>query len=467
MDNVQETSKQKEIKKQVWYNNGIVNKKVNIDELPPEGFVRGKIIDKAKEAAALEKRKKTMLEKYGSENIMTVPGKIGEEIKQKIRDTNQEKYGSDYGFQSEEVKDKIKKTVQEKYGVENVFQAEAIKEKLTATKVERYGYENTFQDKQIHEKAIKNSTTKAAIKKRQETMLKLYNKKAISGTVYKSNSKPNIEFADLLKQYGIQYEKEFYVSPLYYDFIIDNYLIEIDPYATHNSTWGTYGNPKDKQYHYLKSKLASNNGYKCIHIFDWDDAEKIINCFLITKPKIQARQCEVKKPTKEETEQFINKYHIQGNAKYEIAYGLYFENKLVSVMTFGKPRYNKKYEYELIRYCGSASIIGGAEKIFSHFINDYKPKNVISYCDYSKFDGNVYKKLGFKQINFTIGKHWYNGKTGKHITNNLLLKYGFDGLLGKEYGNFGKGTSNESLMKEHKFVEVYDAGQYTFIWETN
>ena len=39
---------------------------------------------------------------------------------------------------------------------------------------------------------------------------------------------------------------------------------------------------------------------------------------------------------------------------------------------------------------------------------------------------------------------------------------GFDLLFGDEYGCFGKGTSNEELMRAHGFVEIYDAGQTTY-----
>mgnify|MGYP007037140579 CR=1 FL=1 len=82
-------------------------------------------------------------------------------------------------------------------------------------------------------------------------------------------------------------------------------------------------------------------------------------------------------------------------------------------MTFGKPRYNKNYEYELIRYCSSKNIVGGAEKLFNYFIKTYNPKSIISYCDWSKFNGDVYLKLGFIYKSYSIGKHWYNIKTKK------------------------------------------------------
>ena len=137
---------------------------------------------------------------------------------------------------------------------------------------------------------------------------------------------------------------------------------------------------------------------------------------------------------------------------------------LVEVMTFGKPRYNKKYEYELLRLCTHKdyTITGGSEKLFKYFIEQYNPSSIISYCDKSKFTGNVYGRLGFKLSGEAKpSKHWYNIQTNQHITDNLLRQRGFDQLFGT---NYGKGTSNEMLMIEHGFVEVYDCGQSTYIW---
>lgn len=108
-------------------------------------------------------------------------------------------------------------------------------------------------------------------------------------------------------------------------------------------------------------------------------------------------------------------------------------------------------------------IVGGSEKLFKHFINTYNIKSVISYCDASKFNGDVYKRLVFEQYkSIRPSKHWYNIKTEQHITDNLLRQRGFDQLFNT---NYGKGTSNEELMLEHDFLPIYDCGQITFIYK--
>ena len=105
-------------------------------------------------------------------------------------------------------------------------------------------------------------------------------------------------------------------------------------------------------------------------------------------------------------------------------------------------------------------MLAGAEKLFKHFIELVNPQSVISYCDNSKFSGEVYTRLGFTQKGKpSPSLHWSKGS--EHITDNLLRQRGFDQLFNT---NYGKGTSNEELMIEHGWLPIYDCGQMTFIW---
>jgi len=280
------------------------------------------------------------------------------------------------------------------------------------------------------------------------------------------NSRANLYFKDLLETGQISFTVEFPLDGKWFDFKVDNYLIEINPTATHNSTWGIYSSEGlAKDYHKQKAAIAAANGYMCIHVFDWDDQNKIIQ-MLENKERIYARDCTIKELSAAEAAEFLNKNHLQGYAKDKIRLGLFYQDCLVSLMTFDAPRYNRKYEYELIRYCTAAyNVIGGAEKLFKHFIDQYLPASVISYCDLSKFTGKVYEKLGFKLVRKAgPSKHWYNMKTKQHITDNLLRQRGFDQLFKTD---FGKNSDNEELMLNHNFVEVYDCGQATYVWHNN
>ena len=82
-----------------------------------------------------------------------------------------------------------------------------------------------------------------------------------------NDSKPNQYFASLLDSLNIPYEREFNLENRNYDFKVNNYLIEINPTATHNSTYNPFSKtPTEILYHQKKSQLAKKYGYNCVHI---------------------------------------------------------------------------------------------------------------------------------------------------------------------------------------------------------
>lgn len=285
------------------------------------------------------------------------------------------------------------------------------------------------------------------------------------------DSKPNKAFAALLSAANISFEREFCINKKLFDFKVGDYLIEINPTFTHNSTFTpfAYNKPLAKTYHRDKSRLAEQYGYKCIQLFEWEDPAKLINILSANKKIIYARQCEIKEVPKQEAIDFLHRYHLQNYAQASVKLGLYFNHQLVSIMTFGKPRYNKAYEWELIRYCSSEAVTGGAKKLFKYFIKNYAPASIISYCDKSKFTGQLYSMLGFECLRISSpAKHWHNPKTKQHFTDALVRQQGFSRLINKKDATLDtlSTSNNTTLMLDAGFVEVYDCGQATFVWKS-
>ena len=424
-----------------------------------------------------EKTKQTCLEKYGVEYALQA-----KEVRDKIKQTNLEKYGVECNFQSEDTKQKKKQTYLEHYGVEHPSQAEEIKEKKRQTNLERYGVEYSIQSDEVRKRARESSlrhygtefpTQSEELKKKiSQTCQEKYGvswacMRPECKMSFSNHSGPNKLFEELLQEAGIPYEREFPLQRYVFDFKVDNTLIEINPTATHNSLWNPF-NPSERgldlDYHQKKSDTAEKEGYRVIHIFEWESMQKVVN-LLSARDTIYARNTEIHEVSKDECGDFLKENHMQGSCKgQDIRLGLYVDSQLISIMTFGNPRYNKNYEYELLRYCSSHNVIGGAERLFKLFTEKYQPKNIISYCDRSKFSGEVYTKLGFCLLKHgTPSKHWHNPNSGEHLTDNLVRQKGFDQLFKT---NYGKGTDNERLLIEHGFVSVYDCGQDTYVWGT-
>lgn len=511
----------KDTRKGHYYNNGVITKKIKEGDAIPDGFVKGMLLSDELKQKRSAKAKETFLKKYGVDN----PTK-SKEVLDKIQKTNLERYGVECSAQSDVVKEKVKATNLKKYGVKYSFQAEEVKDKIKATSLERYGVDNPSKSEVIKSKIVESNRknlgvdypmqSKDVMDKSRATSFEKYgteypNQSEIvkskidastlehygvnrackldefkqkvvdtnrgrygvdytcllySGKLKGNDSSYNRSFAELLDINNITYEREFLLQKYSYDFKVGNTLIEIDPTATHNTYFSPYGDNRiDVNYHRDKTKLAKDNGYSVIHIFEWDDINKVMQ-LLKNRVTIYARKCEVRMVSEVDTGNYLDTYHLQGTCRgQKIRLGLYYDNQLVSLMTFGKSRFNKNCEYELLRYCASHNVIGGAEKLFKYFVDTYKPNSVVSYCDTSKFSGKVYDTLSFEFIKTNKPrKHWYSMKEKRHITDGLLLSQGYDRLF-KE--NHGKGTSNEELILSRGYLPVYDCGQSTYIWRND
>lgn len=101
---------------------------------------------------AKEKRRRTMIEKYGVDN----PFK-SEDVKNRIKETNLKKYGSTVAANSKSGREKAKKTLLERYGVEHPSHSPEIQKRTKETLLERYGVTNPMFNDEIrakHEQTI-------------------------------------------------------------------------------------------------------------------------------------------------------------------------------------------------------------------------------------------------------------------------------------------------------------------------
>ena len=144
----------------------------------------------------------------------------------------------------------------------------------------------------------------------------------------------------------------------------------------------------------------------------WNEKMKIcksiIKSNLGLNERIYARKCSIIKLSSLEYRNFLDENHLQGSVNSSIRYGLKYNKELVSVIGFSKSRYNKKYEWELIRYvnkCG-INVIGGFSKLLKCFRTENNG-SIISYCDLMVFDGKMYKESGFNNVGNTNPGFFY------------------------------------------------------------
>ncbi|MFA5397397.1 MAG: hypothetical protein WC346_15410 [Methanogenium sp.] len=213
------------------------------------------------------------------------------------------------------------------------------------------------------------------------------------------------------------------IPPYELDFVIPEKKLAIEYCGIY---WHSELMGKDKSYHLNKLNLCTEKGYRLITIFEDEllDRPKVVfsrisNALGINKSeKIYARQCEVREISSSTASDFCNKHHLQGYTGSKIKLGLFYKNKIVSVMTFSKLSIskgskNKEGSWELSRFCSDIHyrVIGGASKLLSYFEKNYQWNEIISYADRRWSSGNLYEKIGFTLVGETKPNYWYFKKS--------------------------------------------------------
>lgn len=465
-----------------------------------------------------ESHKKTLLEKYDVDNVMKIPG-ISDKIKQtnserygkewytqtdsyrkSVKETSQEKYGTDHFLSSRNVMEKRKQTCLDKYGVDNVSKSNEVVNHIKEVLMDRYGVENIGQ---VHVKNldewkifrknpisyIKSHFDKPTMKELCDyfgvTPSPIYNLIDIEKNPKLLKHEVSIMESDvknLLDKYQIEcsQNKRTVISPYELDFYLPKHhiAIECNPTATHNSSksdpWN--GEAKDHRYHQMKTDLCEKQGIFLFHIFGWEWTNKreIIESMLrnllgVYEQKIYARNCELREVSYNDAVMFLNENHRQGNSSSSVRLGLYYENELVSLMTFSKRRATigseSDGEYELVRFCNklNTQIVGGASKLFKHFVNILNPSSVMSFSDRAHTRGHLYEVLGFQEVRRSEpGYVWVNEKTDIAYNRVNTQKHNLKKFLKDD--SIDLSQTETQIMESHGFLKVYDSGTVTWKW---
>jgi very-short-patch-repair endonuclease len=446
-------------------------------------------------------QKSTYLKKYGKEHPMMV-----ESVMDKFKTSMLKKYGESSALKVEKFIEKSKKTKTERYGDENYNNEELRK----ATCVERYGVDNPGKIKSVVDQAVKTK-----LNNHYDFLVKFCDGEGLDFLCEKDNYKGyhfshDYEFrcrgckkiflktAYSLKNIFCDYchpEKITSVEKEIYEFLQsvtdkDTLIIrrdrtvlngkELDFYIPSNKLaiemnglyWHSeHGGGIHKNYHLNKTKSCACHGISLLHVFEneWLDNSDIVKSIVKTTlgkfdKRIYARDCEVVVVDNVEKNSFLNKNHLQGEDKSTIKLGLKNEGELVSVMTFRRTsRFEKNIEWELTRFCNrlNTSVVGGASKLFQHFLKENKPKMVVSYCDRRFFSGRVYGNLGFKFVKHT--------SPGYHIIVNkykgLRHRMGFQKYkLSKVLNNFDPSKIEWDNLVNNGLDRIWDCGHSKWIF---
>jgi hypothetical protein len=442
---------------------------------------------------ANQKRKITNNEKYGVDHILQ-----RKDFKEKQENTMKSLYGVKHAVHSELLMDKIINTNNEKYGVDCFFETD-ISRKNSSDNITKRHSENFFENYFMNNFGVKSwHETEDYFRRyfRSKDSEYLYDdiEKYLTGKTLSEISK-KLNITDYMINRLILHKKIDY-KPIHFQSSFERCIIKfienLDPnleiilndrtildgreldilipskniaIECHGVYWHSE-KFKDKNYHYKKYFDAKEKGISLIQITDyhyyrnikgWEDLLKVKLGYIDNK--IFARKCIIKEVDNILSKSFIDKNHIQGYTNSQINLGLFYNEELVSIATFSKPRFNKKHDYELIRFCSRSGtiIIGGFSRLLKYFIKNYMNvgSSIISYSNCFWSNGNVYKNFGFTYEGHSgVNYFWTNGKTviSRYKTQKHKLK--------EIYGD--KVFTEKSFMESNGLYRFYDSGNY--IW---
>ena len=453
------------------------------------------------------KFKRSLSEGYGKYCSLSCTNRNIDHIN-KVKSTNKERYGGNAPMSSRMVRDKVTSTVNEKYGVDNIFQdtefikhktqekygvdhiskLDSTKDKIRKTNLERYG---TTTPLLLHKNRITNINSKNS-----NFLIKYEDLNITNIDVSDISIKCDICYKDYTINRTVLYhriqitnnpcthchpikegvsilEKEVrdYIDSLEIPYEVNNREIlvgkELDIYVPSKDLAiefnGLYWHSEKylpNNYHINKTELCESKGIQLIHIFEdeWLHKKDIVksrlrNLLGITKKKIYARKCVVREVKTKIKGEFLDNNHIQGRCGSSVNLGLYHNDVLVSLMTFGKRPFLNNNEFELIRFCNQldTSVVGGAGKLLKHFIKTVNPEELVSYADRRWSMGGLYETLGFTFDHNTSPNYWY-------IINNkreYRFKYRKNVLVNEGYK---KTLSEHQIMLDRGIYRIYDCG---------
>lgn len=417
-----------------------------------------------------ERLKKSLLEKYGVSHYSSTS-----EYKEKYKSTCRDKYGFENTFQVDEFKKKSKLSSREKWGVDYYLETQELRQRSKVTKESntRKKFEKLIKDeyeieeytdeifKIYHSVCMKKILIpKALLIKRNESGSQIC---TICNPVNIQESYIEIDLKNFITSLGIKFisrdkkilngkELDIYIPEF-------NLAIEINGIYWHSEIF------KSKDYHLEKTLNCAEKGINLLHIWedDWLQRKEVVKSIIrnrlhLIQNRVFARKCVIKNVDTKLEKEFLNQNHIQGWSTSQIKIGLFNNDELVSLMTFGYRKTNGKREMELIRFCNklNTSVIGSASKLLNHFIKTNNIKNIVSYSDISIFDGMMYEKIGFKKVSLSKPNYyWVVDKKRRHRYNfskKKLVSKGFDENL-----------SEVKIMHQRGFYRVWGCGQIR--WE--
>ncbi len=437
------------------------------------------------------------MERTGYENPSQNP-----DVKASKETTCVEHYGAKHHMQSERGYSEYKAKMVERMGVENPFQLESVKDKIHQKiwpkRHEVYAKRSLMKSQNFYDRM------KIELADKFEPLFskdeyhgsehdyslkcircgRIVNVKVLTLAlpprclvcdpvpIETGSSEIEIELRSFVTSLGVaaKFNDRTQIQPLELDVYLPEHSLAIELNGLYWHTKISGG--KDDNYHLNKLKRCTEKGIRLIQIFEdeWRYSKNIVkarirNALGMQRFSVGARECQIVQVDKETKNKFLDKYHMQGRDKSVTMYGLHYRGRLIAVMTFSglrkiMGRNRMVNQYELMRFAtlSNVTVNGGAGRLLVEFIRKNNPDRIFTYADKRWSEGNLYKKLGFTQLEDSKPGYWYTDdyKTRYHRAGFMKAR------LVKQGGDPNK--TEIDIMIDRGYDLVYDCGNMVFEW---
>jgi len=444
-----------------------------------------------KSTASAEKAIETKIKKYGSK----VSPKTRESARNRVdilnkkgRETLKERYGVDNPSQIYDHRFKVKKTLKERYGVEHPSQIQEVIYKRKENVIDFYQeLSKDFVEVKNHE------TTKSGCDRIIFVCNECNEEYDIPSETFKWRCRNNLTPCPSCSPIKEGSNHQLQIAQFLMELIPDKEIVlnnksilkgrrEIDIFIPdmnlgieYNGVyWHSFNRVETKEernLHLEKTKECENKNIRLIHIFEneWLNKNEIVKSRLSSilgkNNTLFARKCKIKEIDNKKSKELLEKWHIQGYCPSNKTFILEYQNDPVSIMTFGKSRFGN-YEWELLRFASKnfINVVGGAQKLLSHFIKTNNPNNIVSYADrrWSFINDNLYLNFGFEMVNISKPSYFYYKKEEGMILYNRIKfqKHKLSNLL----EIFNPDLTESQNMFNNGYRRVWDCGNLVFQW---
>jgi len=335
--------------------------------------------------------------------------------------------------------EKRRQSMLEKYGVEYNSQRSDIKHIWKKPKVTQDAFDKLNDREWLYQQYVELKRTSVEIAKDLDIYygtvcgaLKQFN---IPISYRRSTSTIETEIIQFIKSKNIVVEQsnKTIIAPKEIDIYIPEFNLGIEVNGIYWHSYNKLETQVEKSYHKIKYEYAKSNNTILMQFTDleWQNKQEIVKSMIESRlklnTKIDARKCAIKQISTDEYIKFVNENHISGYARASKIYGLIYDNEIISILALNKSRFDKTVEWEIIRFCSklNTTIRGGFSKLLKHTITILNIESIGTYSDNRYGTGNTYIQNGFVHIKTTNpGYCWINKNEtiNRYLTQKNKLK---------------------------------------------